>query len=172
METVRSLKMLQTDRVYLRNLCPADVDAMFDYRNDVRCNLYQRYEDTSREYLQSFVGNYANSSFLSQEGEQHYAIARIADRALVGDLSVFFSAEDNCFTIGITVAPMFQRQGYAFEVLQEFIARLQARYPSVDIVALIEKENLKSISLFHKLGFVEECYAESIQSYVFVFRSV
>ena len=37
----------------------------------------------------------------------------------------------------------------------------------MDIVALIEKENKGSIALFKKLGFIEECYAESIQSYVF-----
>ena len=159
--------MLQTERLFLRNFCTADADLMFDYRNDARCNLYQRYGDTSRSYLQVFVRDYANSSFLSQEAEQHYAIARIADGTLVGDLSLFFSGQDNCFTIGITIAPAFQRLGYAYEFLHAFIACLQAEYPSLDIVALIEKENTKSISLFQKLGFYEECYAESIQSYVF-----
>lgn len=47
-------------------------------------------------------------------------------------------------------------------------AQIQKQYPSTDIVALIEKDNAKSIALFQKLGFVEECYADSIQSYVFV----
>ena len=42
------------------------------------------------------------------------------------------------------------------------------KYPSVDIVALIEKDNTASISLFKKLGFIEECFADSIQSYVFI----
>lgn len=160
--------MLRTTRLYLRNLCPADVDILFDYRNDSRCNLYQRYEDTGKAYLEKFVRDYSNSSFLSKEEEQHYAIVCNADCKMVGDLSVFFSEEDNCFTMGITVAPLFQRQGYAYELLREVIAQMQNQYPSVDIVALIEKDNTKSISLFKKLAFVEECYAESIQSYVFV----
>ena len=142
-------------------------DILFDYRNDIRCNLYQRYEDTSRAYLQKFVHDYSNSSFLSKEEEQHYAIVCNADCSVVGDLSLFFSENDNCFTIGITIAPLFQKQGYAYELLHEVIAQIQQQHPSVDIVALIEKENMHSISLFKKLGFIEECYAESIQSYVF-----
>ena len=86
---------------------------------------------------------------------------------MIGDISVFFSENDNCFTLGITIAPQFQMQGYAYEILREVIAQIQNHYPSLDIVALIEKENTKSIALFKKLDFVEECYADSIQSYVF-----
>ena len=87
---------------------------------------------------------------------------------MIGDVSVFFSEADNCFTLGITVAPLFQKQGYAYELLKELIKQMQDKYPSVDIVALIEKDNTASISLFKKLGFIEECFADSIQSYVFI----
>lgn len=38
----------------------------------------------------------------------------------------------------------------------------------MDIVALIDRENEPSLSLFEKLGFFRECYAESISSYVCV----
>ena len=160
--------MLKTKRLYLRNFCHADVDILFNYRNDSRCNLYQRYEDTGKAYLQKFVQDYSHSTFLSGEEEQHYAIVCIASNAMIGDLSVFFSEKDNCFTLGITIAPQFQRQGYAYELLREVIVQIQNRDPSVDIVALIEKDNTKSISLFKKLHFIEECYADSIQSYVFI----
>ena len=159
--------MLQTARLYLRNLCHADVGTLFDYRNDSRCNLYQRYEDTSMVYLQKFVRDYSDSTFLSKEEEQHYAIVCNATCEMIGDISVFFSEVDNCFTLGITIAPLFQKQGYAYELLKEVIAQMQKHYPSVDIVALIEKDNAKSLSLFKKLNFIEECYADSIQSYVF-----
>lgn len=160
-------EMLRTTRLYLRNLCHADVDILFDYRNDSRCNLYQRYEDTSKAYLDKFVQNYSHSNFLSKEEEQHYAIVCNANNEMIGDISIFFSKDDNCFTLGITIAPLFQKQGYAYELLNEVIMRIHNCYPAADIVALIEKENEKSISLFKKLNFIEECYADSIQSYVF-----
>lgn len=159
--------MLKTKRLYLRNLRHTDTDILFNYRNDSRCNLYQRYEDTSKAYLQKFVQDYSHCTFLSKEEEQHYAIVCNATCEMVGDISVFFSEADNCFTLGITIAPLFQKQGYAYELLKEVIAQIQNHYPSVDIVALIEKDNDNSISLFKKLNFTEECYADSIQSYVF-----
>lgn len=160
--------MLQTKRLSLRNFYQTDIDTLFDYRNDDRCNLYQRYEDTSREYLQNFIQMYSHSTFLSLEEEQHYSIVCNEDHKMIGDISIFFTKADNCFTLGITIAPLFQGQGYAYELLKEVTTQLQTSYPSVDIVALIEKDNAKSIALFQKLNFTEECYADTIQSYVFI----
>ena len=159
--------MLQTTRLHLRNLRPGDVDTMFVYRNDSRCSRYQRYEDSGRAYLQKFVQDFSDSTFPSAAPEQHYAIVQNTDGVMIGDLSVFFTQKDNCFTLGITIAPAFQKQGYAYELLRTVTSRLRAQYPTVDLVALIEKENTGSIALFKKLGFTEECYADSIQSYVF-----
>ena len=159
--------MLRTSRAYLRNLCSDDVDALFEYRNDPTCMQYQRYENTSRSYLQDFVTAYSHCKFPSTEEEQHYALICSLNNRMIGDTSIFFSKKDNCFTLGITIAPEYQRQGYAYEILSAVTAQLHDHYPAVDIVALIDKNNVKSISLFQKLGFTEECYAESIESYVF-----
>lgn len=152
----------------MRNLCPEDSDVLFYYRNDSRCYRYQRYEDTSKTYLDKFVKTYAHCMFLSTEKEQHYAVVCKANGKMIGDVSVFYNGTDNCFTLGITISPLYQKQGYAYEVLNEVVLQMQNRYPAVDVVALIEKENEGSIALFKKLGFIEECYADSIQSYIFV----
>lgn len=160
--------MLKTERMCLRHLCPEDGESMYVYRNDVRCNRYQRYEDTSREYLRAFAERYAGSTFLSREEEQHYAIVCRETGEMMGDVSIFYTEQDACFTLGITIAPAFQKQGYAYELLKEVTVRLRGAYPSLDIVALIERENVASIALARKLNSVEECYAESIGSYVFV----
>lgn len=160
--------MLKTERLYLRNLWLNDAETMFNYRNDSRCNLYQRYESTSLEYLLIFIEKYSSCTFLSKETEQHYSIALNENDEMIGDISVFYTESDNCFTLGITIAPQFQKNGYAYEVLRELVGQLRKNYPSIDIVALIEKDNLSSIGLFKKLDFVEECYAEKIQSYIYV----
>ena len=160
--------MLTTERVYLRNLCDHDVQTLFVYRNDVKCNQFQRYDDTSKAYLQKFVRKYSHCVFPSTEEEQHYAVIRKSEDAFIGDVSIFFTETDPCFTLGITIFPLYQRHGYAFEILSAIVTQLHLHYPTIDIVALIEKENIKSISLFQKLGFIEEYYADSIESYVFV----
>ena len=95
---------------------------------------------------------------------------RIAQRnslELVGELAYFYKPGD-CITLGITVAPRFQRNGYACEMLREVIRSVRKKYPTLDIVALIDKDNRESLCLFEKLGFRQECYADSIASFVYV----
>ena len=159
--------MLQTSRLLIRRFCASDVETLFEYRNDSRCSRYQRYGDTSKACLERFVRDYSDCDFLSTQVEQHYAIVCIENGCMIGDLSVFYTEKDNCFTLGITIAPAFQRKGYAYELLSGVVTQIRQRYPSVEIVALIEKGNDASISSFQKLGFAEECYAQSIQSYVY-----
>lgn len=160
--------MIKTARLRLRNFLPADAEVMQEYRSTQECSEYQRYAGTGIEYLRSFIKNFSASSFPSTEEEQHYAIAELSSNGIVGDLSVFFSERDRCFTLGITVSPAHQRNGYAYEILSSVISKLKASYPEAEQVALIDRENEKSISLFKKLGFKLECYAESVSSYVFV----
>lgn len=158
--------ILKTSRLHLRNLSASDVPAIHAYRSDPDCARYQRWEDTSKEAVAAFVREYESSAFLSRQEEQHYAIC--ADEALVGDLSYFYTEEDCCVTLGITVSPRHQRKGYAEEILKAVIEAVQRTYPDLDIVALIDKENAPSIALFESLGFCQECYAVKIQSYVYV----
>ena len=160
--------LLETPRLSLRNLRPEDVERLYAYRNDPRCSQYQRYDDITREGLEAFVETFAHSRFLSLEEEQHYAIVSGESKEMMGDLTLFYTPSDNCFTLGITIAPDHQHQGYASEILQDLIATLQRHYPAVDIVMLIEKGNAPSVALAKKLNFFQECYAESIGSYVFV----
>lgn len=160
-------RILQTDRLFLRNLWEKDEPVIYAYRNDPRCFAYQRWEDTSRAAVCRFIRAFGASRFLSTQEEQHYAICG-HDGMLIGDLSYFYTGKDNCVTLGITIAPEHQRRGYAFEILSAVVGAVQSQHPALDIVALIDKENTPSVALFEKLGFYRECYAESITSYVYV----
>ena len=158
---------LKTDRVYLRNLRTEDAAVLYRYRNDPTCARYQRWEHTSLTYLQQFVEQFSNCHFLSREEEQHYAICLLSSE-MVGDLSCFYNEKDLCITLGITIAPKYHRRGIAREILAEVIHTAQNRHPHLDIAALIDPDNVASIALFEKLGFYRECYAASIQSFVYV----
>ena len=158
--------MLRTGRLWLRNLRPADAIPIAAYRKDPDCFRYQRWEDVSEEAVAALVSRFSGSTFLSEEEEQHYAIC--CGEELAGDLSVFYSSQDRCVTLGITVAPEHQRKGYAREILADVIAEIRRKYPGLDLVALIHPENGISIALFESLGFCRECYAPSIDSLVYV----
>ena len=151
----------------LKNLKDSDVEAMCNYRNDPACNKYQRYDDTTPAYINTLIKKYSSSKFGELEEEQHFAVVNNETKIIVGDVTIFYNENDNCFTIGITIAPENQNKGYAYEILSEIIEKLHNKYPKIEFVALIEKENEKSINLFKKLGFTEECYSEKLASYVY-----
>lgn len=157
---------LETERLLLRNLREDDVEEIYDYRNNEECFRYQRWEDTSREALTSFVKEYQNSRFLSLEEEQHYAIC-MKNNKIIGDLSYFYTEQDACITLGYTISYKHHGNGYAFEILSALITEIKRRFPELEIVGLVEKVNIPSINLLRKLGFIEECYAEQIHSYVY-----
>ena len=161
------MAFLQTARLLLRNLTAEDAEIITEYRNDEQCSRYQRWDDTSRVAVQALIAEHTADGFLSRRDEQRYAICTQAGE-IVGDLAYFFNAQDNCITLGVTVAPAHQRRGYAYEMLAAVVAAVQGRFPTMDIVALIDRDNAASIRLFEKLGFAQECYAESIASYVYV----
>ena len=161
--------MLKTDRLTLRNLQIGDAAAICRYRGDARCNRYQRYADTGAAAIDAFIRRYAASSFLSREREQHYAVCE-AGGGIVGDVSVFYTEKDRCFTLGVTIDYQYHRRGYAFEILSALVSALRANDPAEDVVALIARDNRASQALFEKLGFSQECYAESIASYVYVIK--
>ena len=59
--------ILKTERLYLRNLCPADAQTMFAYRNDPRCYKFQRWKDTSMEAIRAFIADFQEDTFLSRK---------------------------------------------------------------------------------------------------------
>ena len=86
--------ILKTERLYLRNLCPADAQTMFAYRNDPRCYKFQRWKDTSMEAIRAFIADFQEDTFLSRKPEQHYAICTHDDQ-IVGDMAYFYTEKDN-----------------------------------------------------------------------------
>lgn len=161
------MRILETERLYLRNLELADLEHMYDYRNCEECSKYQRWDVFTREAIESYILKFHDDVFLSEKKEQHFAICSGSTSELVGELAYFY-VENDCITLGITISYHYHKRGFAFEILTEVIKRIREKYPSLDIVGLIEKENMKSIRLVEKLGFEQECYAESISSYVYV----
>lgn len=158
---------LKTDRLQLTNLRRSDTAALVAIRQNPDCARYQRWSDTTPDAIDAYIARHALDQFLSRAEEQHYAI-RTPDGTLIGELAYFDNPKDRCITLGVTIAPAHQRRGYAYEILAAVIHATRTKHPALDLVALIDRENEPSLRLFQKLGFTEECYADSIGSYVYV----
>lgn len=156
----------ETARLRLRCFDIKDLDGLFVYRNDERCARFQRWDpkDTQREALAEMIRK-STACSLQKIGKQQFAIALKADDALVGDVTVFL--EDPTITLGYTVSPEHQRQGYAFELLSALTERLHEWYPKRELICLVEPENIASCGLLKKLGFEDLGYAEKISSHIY-----
>jgi len=159
--------LMETERLLLRNLELSDINEIYDYRNNEVCNQYQRWDDFTKEDILSFITNFKEDVFLSVKDEQHFAICEKQSLELVGELAYFY-VPDDCITLVISISYKYHKNGFAYEMLKEVVRLIRIQHPTMDIVGLIEKDNIKSIGLFEKLGFQQECYAESIASYVYV----
>ena len=47
--------IIETDRLVLRNFKEKDIDILYSYRNNKNCSKYQRWENTSKEFLINFI---------------------------------------------------------------------------------------------------------------------
>ena len=47
--------IIETDRLVLRNFKEKDINILYSYRNNKNCSKYQRWENTSKEFLINFI---------------------------------------------------------------------------------------------------------------------
>ena len=157
--------LFRTERLYLRRLCRRDVPTLAHWRNDEDCRRYQCWRQSSPSALRRFVLRYHRSRLLSRQREQHYAVC-LHDGTMVGDITVFYIRGDNV-SIGYTVYPPFQQNGYAYELLSSLLPLLCAHY-RLDLCAIADIQNIASISLLYKLGF--EDLEENSEEIVLILR--
>lgn len=159
----------RTERLLLRHLEWTDAQALTVWHNDAACRRYQCWKRRSLPSLQCFVLRYRRSRLFSLQREQHYAIC-LCDGTLVGDVTIFFLRNDSV-SIGYTIFPPFQRNGYAYELLSALLPLLHEVY-RLDIFALVHPENIASISLLKKLNFFlsQENYEENVDVYTLPYR--
>ena len=116
------------------------------------------------------IDEHRADALLSDKEIRRFIIC-LADGAPIGTLVLFVTPSDGCITLGITVAPAYQRRGYAKELLLALTHTLRAHFPTLDLIALIHPDNTPSVRLFEGLGFAFDLYAESIHSLVYILRA-
>lgn len=159
--------VLPTSRLALRNFQLSDLDVLFQYRHDERCSKYQEWSDCSRDQLRHMIESHLHDTLLHGQTTERFVICS-HDRTLLGDISLYYSPSDQCVTLSYTIRPEYQRQGYAYEILQAVIKEIQKAWSQLDIVVLIHPANIPSIKLAEKLGFCLDTYVQRADSLIYV----
>lgn len=155
---------LETQRLLLRNTCEEDVAVMFDYRNDERCARYQRGQTKDLPGIQKLVKNRMHDTITDTENFM-VAVQRKDTGEMIGEIVVM--PNDGCFSIGYTFHYNHHRRGYAFEALSLLTEVLHTQYPEMEFISFTEPENVASMALLKKLGYLDLGYAAKVESQVF-----
>ncbi len=161
----KSKLFLETDRLILRNVKPADVDIMYDYRNNEICSKYQRDQTKTREGLINLINEHTEDE-LSLKDNVIIAVELKEIQEMIGEIVVMPS--EKTISLGYTFSYKHHRKGYAYEALYFLIGFLHNKYPEFEFICFTEKENIASMNLLKKLGYEHLGYLESKSSEVFV----
>ena len=143
---------IRTERLVLRPMTLADVDAVHSYQSLTEVAEYQLFEPRSREAVLEKITGFASALRLESDGD-YLQVAVEKSGRLIGDVYFAIRSVDSlCGEIGWTFHPDAQGRGLGKALMVELLERATADGHHV-MLALIEAENTASIALHTKLGF-------------------
>jgi RimJ/RimL family protein N-acetyltransferase len=150
------MEPLRTTRLVVRPLRVDDAAALAVYRSDPEVARYQSWEAPfSRAQADDLIAELERTDSAPDEWRQ-WALERVEDGSLVGDLGVRVYDEGRQAELGFTIASAWQRQGYAFEGAARVLDHLLVEQGVRRVRADCDTRNLASAALLERLGFRRE----------------
>mgnify|MGYP001315014066 CR=1 FL=1 len=137
----------ETPRCRIRPFEEGDIEAFMSYRNNLDWMRFQGFK--GKKYLEYKAALLMQTNF--NTGVQ-LAVGNEQSGGMLGDL--YLKLEKSVAWIGYTIAPQHARQGFAFEVVTQLLLELKQAGLTL-VKAGVEEQNLASIALLRKLGFVQ-----------------
>jgi RimJ/RimL family protein N-acetyltransferase len=148
--------LITTERLILRRFRPADAPVLAAYRSDPDVARYQSW-DAPFPLLKAET---AVASFMESDpdtaGWFQWAIERVADRRLIGDVGVRLHDNLRQAEVGFTLATEHQKQGYATEAVRGVLDRLFRLQGLHRVTGECDARNASSAALLERLGFTRE----------------
>lgn len=155
--------MLTTDRLVCRRLEDRDKIPFFAYRRLPAVGEFQFFQPAAMAEVERFFEKLAALPAVPDTWFQMGLHLKQND-VLIGDVGMHFLDESRQVEIGYSVAPDFQRQGYASEAVAATIAYLFGVLGVHRITASIDPRNTASAALLAKMHFrFEAHFVKSVQ---------
>jgi len=140
-------------QIKLRAIEPEDLDLLYRIENDVELwNVGTTNVPYSRYLLHDYVANAKNDIYTDRQVRM---MVENSDGKIVGVVDLVFFDPANCRAeVGLIILNSYRRQGYGTAVLAQIsdyalrILHLHQLYAYIDI------DNISSLKLFQKAGFV------------------
>ena len=154
LRSARPALPIRTERLVLRPLTEADIDALHAFRGDPERCTYLPFDPQTPDFIRERLSGVMGSTALDTE---HAAIVvgaeRIEDGRLIGDLMLFhYEAEHGSVEAGWVFRRDISGQGYATEAVSALFTTAFRELGIRRITARIEELNVASARLADRLG--------------------
>lgn len=149
---------LKTERLVLRKPRPDDADALFRLRSDPRVMQYfgRALMQSTEEALQ-FIEQ-TRTMFDNNEGVQ-WAISPSGEAQMIGTITIWkIDKTNHRGEIGYMLDPQFQGKGLMTEALKAIVHYAFETLHLHSLEANVNPDNMDSIKLLERNGFVREAY--------------
>lgn len=152
---------IRSERLLLRRLESADAAPLAAYRSVPEVARYQSWDAPFP--LAEAAALVAESSAADPRGAGwfQWAVERLDQPGIVGDVGVNRLEDGRQAVIGYTVAPAFQRRGYGAEAISRMLDHLLVEEGLHRVSAECDTRNLASVRLLEALGFRREGHLRS-----------
>ena len=150
------MKILTGKNIILRALEPSDLDFLYQMEND---ESVWEVSNTSTPYSQFILKQYLENSHkdIFEVKQLRLVICTSENQKAIGCIDLFdFDPKNRRVGVGILISSTENKQkGYAFEALQLLTNYAFTHLNVHQVYANIPEDNLPSIKLFEKLGFLK-----------------
>lgn len=156
---------LATENLILRKMQSGDARDLFEMRGDPSMHEYtdtlpDRNTDETIAYIAKMLDGIDKSKWII------WAIEHKASHKVIGSVSIWnIDAEKMCAELGYGIAPEYQGRGYMKEALAKAAEYGLTNMKLKRLDAYTEENNIRSLRLLKKCGFVETGKADD-QGYV------
>jgi len=145
------MNVLESKRIYLRELVKNDVDMLFKLHNNKATMKYMPYDSISFEKAKYDLAEYSDIS-KTQPGLGIWATILKSNNEVIGWTCLKKLPNTDDVEIGYRYFPKFWNKGYCTEICIELVRYGFEKLNLDEIIAIVRPENIASIKVIEKLN--------------------
>ena len=155
---MQGFEPLTAARCRLRAFRESDLTAFAKYRSNPEVARYQSWNvPYTHDQALSLYRAINVAPFGTEDSWYQIALAVLTTDVLLGDLAVHF-IDSHQIEIGFTIAPEFQKKGYAKEAVSALLDQLFGESGIHRVIATVDARNSLAAELLKALGFRKEAH--------------
>ena len=151
--------IIETDRLIIREMCPSDLDGLYEMYEDPDVTRYTEglFQDKEKEL--QYIHDYINNVY-SYYGFGTWMLVHKNGGELIGRAGFNYRPGYEDVELGFVIGKKYWRNGFAYEACKKLLEIGKSVYELENVQALVMEDNEASVCLLKKLGFF---YQEDIE---------